>query len=276
MHSVCPEYTTDVLAAKKICDLAEKELPLIQELGSMMPGDFNMAASTLYGGYFHGLYVGKDTWSHEFADEQSGESIRRQKRFDGMTTPEAERLFVTAIAFAGTPELFHAKMKGIPKVVHAERRSMEVVRITLPSLKQKRQYAGAKNSLGEAGNFKPLGTLSVRHWDNPEAEEEDLTEKEKIAMNKAKKRGIDVRIEDFWLENDVLERCFIGLKFEATVRKLDIGLQYFDSIAGIYPSFFTFLPAQRLDGWREPIPNPRPAPTIHDDSADDLEDNNCD
>src|SRR4051812_47741930 len=53
-HGVCPEYATDIIAARKICDLAEKELWAIKQLQYVFPGDFNTSASILYGSFYKG------------------------------------------------------------------------------------------------------------------------------------------------------------------------------------------------------------------------------
>lgn len=263
-HGVCPEYTENIVAAQMICDRAEEELIAINKVGRIMPGDFNMAASTLYGGYYYNLYVDTSSWAQESNDDAINNFPRASKRLlTGMTVPEADRIFKTGIAFAGTYEMFKA-MKGVPQVIKTERSSMEIVKITFPTLEKKRQYAGTKDLDGLIGNIKPLGLLAVRPWDNMQAENEDLTfEEEAAALALRKNRAKDGGpIEEFWLEEEVLQKCFIGMKFEATVRELDIGLKYFDSIIGIYPSFFTYLPADRLHGWKEPILSTRPAPSV--------------
>jgi hypothetical protein len=53
-HEVCPEYVDDVMAARKLCGQAEEELTAISQLGKRIPGSFNVALSTLFGGIYFG------------------------------------------------------------------------------------------------------------------------------------------------------------------------------------------------------------------------------
>lgn len=50
-HSVCPEYTKEILEARRICTLAQNELCAIRRLSVDFPGDYNKSASTLFSGY---------------------------------------------------------------------------------------------------------------------------------------------------------------------------------------------------------------------------------
>lgn len=61
-HEVCLEYTSDIMAARKVCVLAEKELVAIRELGPLMPGRFNMALSTLFGGQYAAFCAPETPW----------------------------------------------------------------------------------------------------------------------------------------------------------------------------------------------------------------------
>lgn len=52
-----------MLAARKICDLAEKELWEIKQVRHKFPGEFNVAASTLYDGRYRGLNIVNQAWA---------------------------------------------------------------------------------------------------------------------------------------------------------------------------------------------------------------------
>lgn len=114
-HGVCPEYTKDVLAARKICDTAEKELWAIRQLQPLLPGDFNVAASTLYGGHYQAIRILQSDWISPQVAFEGSISINHS-----LTDGEAERIFKTAIAFAGSEELFLEAMKGTVEVVNSE------------------------------------------------------------------------------------------------------------------------------------------------------------
>lgn len=113
-HGVCPEHTKDVLAARKVCDMAEKELWSIRQIQQLLPGDFNVAASTLYGGHYQGIGLDDSAW----ASEDKGNISVDQ----GFVTSQAERVFKTAIAFAGSQELFLKAIKGNVDIVKTEKR----------------------------------------------------------------------------------------------------------------------------------------------------------
>lgn len=259
-HEVCPEYEVNLRAARSICVLAETELWMINQLAAVMPGDFNKAASTLYGGFYKGLNVEEPTWTTDLPQTL------------GMSNAVAERIFNVAIGHLATTEQFEAMMdcKQIAYVTKTDFRSLEVVEIVMPSQEVKYYYSGTKDTRGVAGNLKPLGVLRVKNWNNPEAAEEDLTEEEEAAIAAAGGSINDSVTEDFWLEEHILKLCFVGMKFECTVRELNIGVKYFDSIMGIYCSFFTYLPNERVSDWKEPRPNERPPPMAGGDENQDF------
>lgn len=118
-HGVCPEYTKDVLAARKVCELAEKELWSIKQVQNLLPGDFNVAASTLYGGHYQGISLDSSAWAPEAAAFDGYVSVDQ-----GLLVAEAERVFKTATAFAGSEELFLEAMKGNVTVVKTENKCM--------------------------------------------------------------------------------------------------------------------------------------------------------
>ena len=63
-HDVCPEYNENIDEARQSCDIANKELWQNQQFTVKSPGDFNMATSTLFGGFFYDMYVEDDKWTN--------------------------------------------------------------------------------------------------------------------------------------------------------------------------------------------------------------------
>lgn len=281
-HRVCEDYTTDVLAARQICDLAEKELWAIKQLQSKLPGDFNIAASTLYGGRYDGVHMGCAGWA---VDDPSYKEYIAADR--GFSEPEAERIFKTAIAFAGDDQLFKKTMDFDVHIVGTASRCFEVVGVERPDMKTIDEYATVRNFQGDAGFIKALGHLKVKPWEGPLINPEDMTDDEND-------NGVDKDvIESFWLEDDLLQHCYVGLKMEVEVKSLNIGIKFFDKLNGLYCSFFTYLPNEKMVGWKEPsmshpthlkeltnlqiVPNTRPPPTEDDPEVEeaiiaDLED----
>lgn len=78
---------------------------------------------------------------------------------------------------------------------------------------------------------------------------EDFTEAEESAHANTLKTD---KIYEFWVEDEFLRTCFPGMKIDATVKELSIGISYFDAIQGIYCSFFDISTNQRMTGWRQP------------------------
>jgi hypothetical protein len=74
-HEVCPEYVDDVMAARKLCGQAEEELRAISQLSMKLPGSFNVALSTLFGGIY---FCRNQPWEEDPT---------------GMTTDEAKVIF---------------------------------------------------------------------------------------------------------------------------------------------------------------------------------------
>ncbi|CZT45504.1 uncharacterized protein RSE6_05820 [Rhynchosporium secalis] len=253
-HEVCPEYTKEIMAARLICELAEKELWSIKQLATKLPGDFNVSASTLYGGRYKSLCPDNATWGGENA-EVLGSS-------PGISVFQAERIFKTVIAFAGTDDLFVETMKHDVHIVKSESKCYEVAGIQRASLQSIQEYAAIGDHQGKSGSIKAPGVIKFKAWEGPGLDEEDLTDEEAEAA-KARLEAGDTT-ESFWLEDELLQNCFIGMKMELVIRELNIGIKFFDVIDGLYCSFLTFLPNEKMTGWKEPVPNTRPPPTVED------------
>ena len=52
--------------------------------------------------------------------------------------------------------------------------------------------------------------------------------------------------------DEILKKCFVGMKFITVVKELSFGVLYFDSLLGIFCSFCKVLPNEEMIGWREP------------------------
>jgi hypothetical protein len=251
----------NVMAALKLCTLAEKELRLVSEVSKLLPGNFNIAASTLYGGSYHRLYSENTHWDDEEPLFGPDDPASQNRKIMGMMTAEADRIFKTGIAFSGTYEHFRQIMAMQCHVVKEEFRSMEVCEIVLPSEEMRKKLVGAKDEFGHSGFA--LGILRVRHWDCPDAQEEDISDDGEEGSSNTNGTA-DSAIDSFWLEENILEKCFVSMKLTATVRELSIGLKYIDEIMRVECSFYTYLETERLDGWKEPLLNERPGPTVDD------------
>lgn len=262
VHGVCPEYTQEVMNARILCDKAEKEMWAIRQVGRLLPGSFNIACSTLFGGCFKGMYVAEGSpWGPTKA-----EIAEFGPHFAGMPQNEAERMVKTAIALMGSEEMSKAAASGTIYVVKEETRSFEIVEIIRADPKAKDAYAAVKDTNNNPGGMKPLGIMRVQHFENPDCDEEDCSDD-------GTEPNVTYDNEEFWIEDDILELCFIGMKMKTAVHELNIGLKYFDATNGLYCSFLTILPNEKMDSWKEPTLNTRGPPTVENpEIPDEVED----
>ena len=233
-HDVCPEYKTEVEAARAICDLAETEHAKISKVIRLSPGKFNLACSALYGGHYENIFDWHGTWKSDHTGEI------------GMDPDVAEKHFNAGVAAYGTDEQFVATQDK--RIKYTERREIyfEVTEIIPPSQEARDFY----NQLTD--DFQPLGKIVGRAWRPPYLQPEDLTAEEKADLAKKK-----VEQFEFYMEEDVLEHCSTGMKIGASMASLDCGIHWIDCVSACYPSFYTYLPSERMSGWREPAPKVR-------------------
>jgi len=216
-HNVAPEHADGINEAIQICDLAEKELALCSHTSHRLPGNFNMACSTLFGGHYAGMKDETQTW------DTLTPPI-------GLTIKEATDIFNACVQARGTSE---QKAAGLDvEVTKAEYMGMEVIGIVFPSLERKRgkgeakaeEPEGSKTDANEDNNSAPkpyeatglkaLGRLLVKPW-TPDDELEPET---------------DLVEFDIWLELEVLQFCFTGMHLEAKVHRLSSGIFWIDSV----------------------------------------------
>lgn len=250
MHSVCPEYTTDIIAAQKICDLAKSELWSIHTLAPVFPGNFHRALSIICNGYYGQLY----------ADPADPDSRL-------MSHEHAHRTLRAAVALMGTAEQFAAvaalEVGHAPAVLREEVRGYETVAVTPPTPKLREGFAGIRSAAGRTGTIAALGLLECRRWAHPDAEVRDVTVAEERALAAGKTRQLGGG-ETFWVDEDVLARCVVGMKFFAVVRECSGGITYIDHLRVMNCSFYKWVENERMGGWKAPRENERAAPSCED------------
>ncbi|KAL8911298.1 MAG: hypothetical protein Q9171_003506 [Xanthocarpia ochracea] len=243
-HDVCPEYKSQVFAARAICDLTDQELPKTMKAQSYFPGDFQTACSEIFGGVFQGTYAKNPEWARE------------AESYAGMSSEVAHRTFKIGLATQGSDEVAKrykdqnaADDLRTMKVYNA---CLEVTELVPADDGIKRFYAKHPAAKG----LSALGRLKAKSWDPPYKPSRDLTEDERLAEAKSTS---PMEVYEFLVEDYVLDTCFLGMKFETTVHELSFGLKFFDNISGVFCSFYGSIPNERLIGWRVPENEPLPA-----------------
>ncbi|KAG7287524.1 hypothetical protein NEMBOFW57_007036 [Staphylotrichum longicolle] len=239
-HDVCPEYAEDIKNAQKVCLRALEETPAIIQLIEMAPGHFNTALRML----------------HCTDDEGSSD-------YTFMETISDPKL--AKISHAATISIVLGPNSIPPNtewsVLNAEELTFEILAIALPTDAARAKYRSINEHLTEYPDIQPCGTITVRPivlrdgWDNtatatvaPEADVES----------------------QFILEEDILRLMTVGMKLTVGVCTLSMGLQFIKYVKAIRPSYYVFLPQELMFNFKEPVPNERPARSVHDrDDGDD-------
>ncbi|KEF55544.1 uncharacterized protein A1O9_08294 [Exophiala aquamarina CBS 119918] len=248
-HDVCPEYGAEILETRNFCRYdANAELWNVAEATRRLPGDFNTACSTLFGGQYAENYDG-DTW---WGPEHITDSV-----FVGIKPEEAHQILHFGVAGAATEDVFALYLEAVNgattlEVVSVkERTGLEITRVEPPTLECTELYTH------NSSHFRPVGRVYAKPWKNPDAPPEDLTDEEKLEEHENKSTGGKPEEEKeylFFIESIIQEDLRVGMKLEATVRTLNCGLMFFDEFLTLYPSFDAYLPNEAMVGWKKPRP----------------------
>ncbi|OKL56289.1 hypothetical protein UA08_08575 [Talaromyces atroroseus] len=249
-HEVLPEYADNIRAARKYCDLAEKQLWDNIRLLSVAPGDFNKASSVLFGGYYHGLPT---TAQGEQPGAWGGEKFENMP----MTADIAKKVVLFALACSGSDEqasryveLSNAGQLSANPIRDID--GFEVIDILLPN-------AGVREFYNrEAPDLNPVGKVRGKAWRNPSEPAIDLAPGETLP-------NIDKLEFEFFVEERLLQYIYLGMKIVTTVWELNCGIFFYDEIMTAYCSFYTTLLNDLMLGWK----NPRELKRVKDDQGRD-------
>jgi hypothetical protein len=234
-HSVCPEYDGQLQAALKICDTAERELFMVNAAGLALPGDFNTAASSLFGGSHTGLFTGDKEWAQKL--QEDGVNLNEL----GMRNEEARIKFSTGIAALGTDEQQDLLGANNLKITKKESACLEVTAIQNPDDITREMYALQSEVVKtKLGQLEPLGKLICKTRYEDDCDEWDLP-KDKYIDGKPQKADEGKEFE-FWVEGSVLNECFVGMKIDASIITIDGNVTVLDDVRDTHCSFYTWLP----------------------------------
>ncbi|OJD22885.1 hypothetical protein ACJ73_05763 [Blastomyces percursus] len=255
LHDVCPEYTENILAARAVCDRAKVELWKAQQANCWAPGNFNMACSTLFAGYFYGFYTGGQEWSKEVGAE-------------GMEDNVARKVVKFALAGAGSYEQA-VRFRDLAnsnelKATCVDENGFEVIAIA-PVDSDVRDFYKQ-----HAPDLEPVGKLRAKPWRNPRLPEEDLPRGQICGIQPSSPSVADEY--EFFVDESMLQFCFVGMKVDTSVWELNCGLHYFDNVMAVHCSFYTILLNESMIGWKEPRDLRGDDEVWHNPSAAEAED----
>lgn len=233
-HSVCDEYRTDLGKARELCDIAESQLPKTHAAGLALPGAFNSAASTIFGGSKAGTYAGNNTWAIQLKEE--GVDLGDI----GVMDEEARITFRTGVAIMGTDEQQSMLDTKVVRVLKDESFGLEVLAIHPADELTKEMYNIQNGQTKRKLCLQPLGKLVCRSWHIADFHEYDLP-KDKYPNGRLPKAEEGKEYE-FWVEDSVLAECFVGMKMDARIITLEGGITILDEVKETMCSFYKWLP----------------------------------
>jgi hypothetical protein len=161
-----------------------------------------------------------------------------------------DRIIKTGVAFEGSLKMFDAVETGdVHLLKSTPKRYVEVVHIDRASPDMIKKYSVLEDHEGNVGNLLPLGKVHFKAWEGPGHFTPDITEEEENTPASY----VEPVIETLWIEDNILEHFFLGMKMEVETTELDIGLTFIEEVHGFFCSFYTVLPNEKmLDNWKEP------------------------
>lgn len=235
-----------IKAARDVCALAADELPRVSQAGLLLPGDFNVAASVLTGGHFEGLFAGDSAWAKETQENIYGDEVWGSSGGAGPGMPDSKARLVLAMGIMvnGSQELYEdmIALEGDwhCHLVVAKTKSigLEITRIEFPEAEARSLYQD--DEMRKKVTLQPVGKLFCKEWHAP-----DFFQTWDLAPRSTDGDGQEAEYE-FWTEENILTTLFVGMKMEATIRRLqldeDTGFWQLDTVSRAYCSFFTYLP----------------------------------
>ncbi|GAW25522.1 putative argonaute siRNA chaperone complex subunit Arb1 [Rosellinia necatrix] len=244
MHDVCPEYASNVLAARNVCDIAPVELRCMHELILGLPGSFNSAARSLF---CDGIV--------NHVDKEENYEALVTFRLTALLWPLSQK------AKQSREQILKAEDPTTIKLISTTEETYQVLKIERPRQRDKKMVSEQLPTTGLGGKLKPAGficvapTIIAHGWGN-------MPRPEEVQFDSAEE-------EEYVLEDELLAKLEVGMKIHMTVCELSVGLRFIKEVHDIRVSFDTFLPQYLMTNWKDPVPNERPPPSIHDPNVEE-------
>jgi hypothetical protein len=230
-HNVCAEYADQIIAAQDVLKLVEREYVKLAEVQVDFPGAFNIACSTLSDGHYSTIGYRGD-WMEE-------EEAAKTKK--GYSRHEASSIANAGIAAFGTDKHIHAVLEDSTICVakSEEDVGLEVIGITLP-MDTSPLIQGFFDKL-KGTIVAPMGKLLCKRIHFEKAAPLDLPPDHPAGPQSF----------TFLLDQDSLQKCFLGMKFITTVKKTTSGFWFIDHWSECHGTFYTWCWNERAREYKE-------------------------
>jgi hypothetical protein len=230
-HSVCAEYTDQIIAAIDALKLVEVDYDKLAQVQIKFPGAFNMACSTLLDGYYSKIGYRGD-WMTE--EESAGAKT-------GFSNYEARSIVNAGIAAFGTQIEMDIVLdtRNVRVVDTEEEVGFEVTGIV--PMAETSQWAQDFFGKLEGTTVPPLGKLLCKRIHFQKAAPLDLPADYKPGPQSF----------EFLLDDETLQKCFTGMKFIATIHQINPGFWFIDHWSECYGTFYTWCWNERAREFKE-------------------------
>ncbi|EHK20818.1 uncharacterized protein TRIVIDRAFT_50337 [Trichoderma virens Gv29-8] len=239
-HDVCPEYEENVKEALKVCLMAREEWPMLNSLQTALPGLFNFAATELFS------KTDPDAWAFDLFQIPEG--------FD------AKSVFYSVVTMLEDFKAFEHLFGKSVEVVDQYECTLEITKVNLPAKELIEQFQKLAITIDDNKKIRllPMGKVTLKPaviedgWVEPDIQHPLLGEE-----------------IDLYFEQNILANLKPGMKMTLEICDLGSDVRFVKRIRKIVPSFYTFLAQELMIHFRAPQENDRPAPSVHDPTAED-------
>lgn len=247
-HDVCPEYADNIHQAKAVCDQALDQIPRIFGIWQAIPGDFSIAAQTLY--------------CRKEGEEASPYYLGgANKRMDHKRATVVFMATVATMDSDSVEAVCAASASNAIQVVDTAEGAFEILELRDPSEEVLQLYRGVKDpASGAPGTIEPCGLIVLKPITIQDGWDTGLCT-DPVCGDGAQ--------ESLIINCSIMRYLMVGMKVKLVVCTLNIGIKFIKELKEVCPSYYTFLPQELMLNYREPVPNERPAPGMDDLEAED-------
>lgn len=143
----------------------------------------------------------------------------------------------------GTEEQYELVESDGFEVVDDLSTHLEIVSMHAPTDSTRQSYVKQSEALKhKLGALEPLGRIMCKTWFVGNADTWDLPQDQKKFPNGKPNKINEGRTYEFWIEESILDQCFVGMKLEARVLILKGGLNILDDVRQVMCSFYEWIP----------------------------------